>query len=130
MRCSGYNGYGYLLYNFEYLYPILNEMSYDNFEWINIVLNIEDIYKCIITKIKYIKFDEFRKDMNYCYDINTTLQKEWSKVINLFIKLLNEMTQIDAKIAEGTVVEFMEHLLIDIYGDATVVPIVLKLMLL
>ena len=131
MRCNDFNGYGYLLYNFKYLYPILNKLNYDTFEWMNIVLNIENIFKCVFTKIEYQSLNEFKHYLNHCYLIDDeNIYKTWNEVVEFFMEMINAISDIDNKIAEGTVIELIEDLIIKIFDDTTIIPIIIKLMLL
>eukprot|EP01084_Bolivina_argentea_P117345 208406_1 len=96
MKCTDvkYNGYAYLLQSYSKIYPILNEINYNNFEWISLEISISNLFKCVQAKkeaSKWINVDvlvkNFRDDTYYCFDIGTDYEIIWNKVIE---EILNE----------------------------------------
>ena len=137
LRCNGYNeknnGYGYLLSNFQKIYPILEELNFDNFEWFSIGMDFENIFKCSLSNNidEYSEnFAAFKNDLYFCYDMIDQYKEEWNESSDdLIDKTLMAMN--NDIIKEISLIEYFEYLLIDLYGgETTIIPIVVKLLLL
>ena len=131
-RCNDnkYGSYGFLLNSFIKIYPILNDINYNNFEWISLIIDFKNILKCFIQRIEYENLNQFKEDNYYCFNIdNDNIQKEWDNAINKIMDMLIAFNNIG--IAENHLIEYLEDVLFHVTdGDTTIIPIIISMMLL
>eukprot|EP01084_Bolivina_argentea_P095847 172310_1 len=147
LRCNKYNSYlyrnnmyrrygdyneqfdGYLLINFKMIYPILNDLNFDTFEWYAIEMDFENIFKCSMSR-KIIEYREtmesFKNDFFYCYDVADEWKHEWNvaidELLDLFLSISNN------KMSEDALVQYLENLLFNMFDDVAIIPIIARLL--
>eukprot|EP00484_Ammonia_sp_Unknown_P027645 CAMPEP_0197035194 /NCGR_PEP_ID=MMETSP1384-20130603/13052_1 /TAXON_ID=29189 /ORGANISM="Ammonia sp." /LENGTH=504 /DNA_ID=CAMNT_0042465223 /DNA_START=78 /DNA_END=1589 /DNA_ORIENTATION=+ len=125
MRCHGMGNVGYLLSHFRYLYPVLDELTAETIDWFD---HEQQMFACARSRVDYHDFDEFKQHLSRCGELTEEYQREWDEAIEIFMDMLDAMCEIDCKITEGTLIEYIETLIVDIFGDSNLMPLVTRLM--
>eukprot|EP01084_Bolivina_argentea_P131802 232590_1 len=99
IRCMDveYKGYGYLTTSFEQIYRVLDEFTYDSFEWMAMVVDVSDIIKCAHDRIKdydYENVTDFKKDLYFCWDLEDEWKREWDDAIDILLNMLSGFTHV------------------------------------
>ncbi len=124
MRCTSD---AFLLYNFMSTYEdVLNNLTFDNFEWYSIIIDTYNILKC--TQNRIVDIDDLidlKQFMFVCNDIQQVYKTLWDESINDVMSILDQYNNI--MIAESDLVQFLENVLFASFGDTNIIPIVIKL---
>eukprot|EP01084_Bolivina_argentea_P047207 86983_1 len=138
MKCTNkyYNGHSYLLKSFAKIYPILNNINYNNFEWISMQIQMENIFKCSqgkkVNSSNYLDINllinNFKYDSYFCYDINDHIKPIWNKAIK---RILNDyiMKMTNIAISETILMSYLETILLKLTQNTNLIPFWLALQL-
>eukprot|EP01084_Bolivina_argentea_P047206 86982_1 len=138
MKCTNkyYNGHSYLLKSFAKIYPILNNINYNNFEWISMQIQMENIFKCSqgkkVNSSNYLDINllinNFKYDSYFCYDINDHIKPIWNKAIK---RILNDyiMKMTNIAISEVSLMTYFEFILLKLTQNTNLIPFWLALQL-
>eukprot|EP01084_Bolivina_argentea_P140026 246270_1 len=126
LKCFENNHSGFLLNKYKKIYPLLDNLNYDTFEWYSIGLDIENILKCTRTGIEDypVSTKEFKKRTYLCFmfdDYQNKYKKMWHKSIDDIIKMHFKYSNIG--IADIQFVKYLETILLSISKDVNILPI-------